>query len=224
MVEIYDSEKEQIESIKTWWKENGRAITIGLVLGIGGVVGWTSWNTYSIGRAEQASMLYEQVVNWAAADNYAQTVAAAEQLMSEYANSGYAALAALISAADAYAAKEVSKAKGHLQWVMDNSVRPELSHVARLRLARIHLQEGNNDQALALLDTSPPPSFAINWQETRGDIHLANNDAEAARQSYNTALDSTEPSASAYRRIKMKLDDLGELSEPDNIPSVDQDQ
>ena len=62
-MEIHATEEQQLEDLKKWWKENGRSITVGLVLGIGGVVGWTSWRAYDNAQAEKASIVYEQLVN-----------------------------------------------------------------------------------------------------------------------------------------------------------------
>ncbi len=35
-MELYDTEEEQVQAIKEWWKENGKAVIIGAVLGLGG--------------------------------------------------------------------------------------------------------------------------------------------------------------------------------------------
>ena len=38
---IYDGDEEQqVEAIKDWWQANGKAVIIGVVVGIGGIVGW----------------------------------------------------------------------------------------------------------------------------------------------------------------------------------------
>ena len=36
-MEIYNSEEQQVEAIKRFWKENGTAIIAGVVLGLGGL-------------------------------------------------------------------------------------------------------------------------------------------------------------------------------------------
>ena len=58
MADTFDSEQEQIDAIKTWWKENGRVITVGLVLGLGGVFGWSTWQSYATAKAEQCLLQY----------------------------------------------------------------------------------------------------------------------------------------------------------------------
>ncbi len=37
---FYDSEEQQVEAIKDWWKENGKAVIFGAVIGLGGLFGW----------------------------------------------------------------------------------------------------------------------------------------------------------------------------------------
>ncbi|MEW8396328.1 MAG: tetratricopeptide repeat protein, partial [Candidatus Thiodiazotropha sp.] len=36
----YQTEEEQVEAIKRWWKENGTSVIAGLVIGLGGIFGW----------------------------------------------------------------------------------------------------------------------------------------------------------------------------------------
>ena len=62
-------QKEQIEQIRNWWKENGAWVAGGLVLGLSMLVGWNSWQSYVANRAEEASSLYEQVRAEAVAGN-----------------------------------------------------------------------------------------------------------------------------------------------------------
>ena len=39
------SEKEQIEEMKAWWKENGSYVIAGLILGVGGIWGFNAWRS-----------------------------------------------------------------------------------------------------------------------------------------------------------------------------------
>lgn len=207
-MEIYDSDKEQLEAIKKWWKENGRSITVGLVLGIGGVVGWTSWRAYDNAQAETASIVYEQLVNLS---NAQQPTLAAEQsdiLMRDFPKSMYASLGALVRAKNAVEAGERAKAEGFLRWVMENAPEPGVQHIARVRLARLILGDGKPQDALRLLEDSSPDGFEVLWEEARGDALVATDDAAAASNAYEKALGATDVSASARRRLRMKLEDL----------------
>ena len=39
-MEIYENEHDQVDAIKRFFVENGKALVVGVVLGIGALVGW----------------------------------------------------------------------------------------------------------------------------------------------------------------------------------------
>ena len=45
------TDDEQVERIKKWWSDNGSSVIAGLVIGIGGLVGWRYWVDYKINVA-----------------------------------------------------------------------------------------------------------------------------------------------------------------------------
>ena len=102
VADIQDAEREQVEAIKKWWGENGRVVTIGIILGLGGVFGWKAWEARVVSNEEQASVLYEQLVNAAASNTTPEVDELAGTLMDSYPNSGYATLSALIRAGSAF--------------------------------------------------------------------------------------------------------------------------
>ena len=50
----YLSEKEQIERIRAWWKENGAWIIVGIGIGVLGLAGWNWWKAHKLEQAESA--------------------------------------------------------------------------------------------------------------------------------------------------------------------------
>ena len=62
-MELYDSEEQQVEAIKDWWKENGKAVIIGAVVGLGGLFGWRYYQDSVIQASEAASHNYTQAIN-----------------------------------------------------------------------------------------------------------------------------------------------------------------
>ena len=90
-----ESEDQQVEELKKWWKDNGRSIVIGVVLGIGGVGGWVGWKHHTETTAESASTLYSRLVNTAALENHAEVVQQTNALIADYPDQAYAALAAM---------------------------------------------------------------------------------------------------------------------------------
>ena len=54
----YQTEEEQVEAIKQWWKDNGKSVIGGLVLGLAVVGGLKGWQQYTKVSAENAAAYY----------------------------------------------------------------------------------------------------------------------------------------------------------------------
>jgi predicted negative regulator of RcsB-dependent stress response len=217
-VEIYESEKEQVEALRRWWKENGRTVVIGLVLGLGGVLGYTSWQQRQVLQAETASLLYEQLLGSARAADHDRTREVGEKIVEGFPDSEYASLSALIMARSAFVNGERDAAKAKLRWVVEHGLQPELKATARQRLARILLEDKELDGALAMVSGDHPASFRALFQETKGDILVAQGKSEAARDALQDSLAQLKPTDPGYRRIQLKLDDLGAYHTPPGAP------
>lgn len=209
-----ETDQEQIEELKKWWHENGRTVVAGLVLGLGGVFGWTTWQSYQASQAELSSRLYTQIVNSAASENHAQAIHQTDALIEEFPDSAYAALSALVGARSAHASANPDDAQRLLQWTVDNAGEPEIADVARLRLARLQLDAGQHDAALRSIDAVTSEGFRGVAGEIRGDVLLARGDPEAARREYETVLERDDLPSSMRLRVRMKLDDLGQRLVP----------
>ena len=206
---VNDADKEQIDALKVWWKENGRVVVAGLVIGLGGVFGWQSWQTYTTRQAENASIVFEQMVDWAAARNYGRVDQFAETLLGEYPKSGYAPLGALIRAHSAVSQNRSDEARGYLQWVIDNADDDYLAGVASLRLARLAADKQEYGVTLRILGGNQPEQLDFMFEELRGDVQLAQGDVQAAHRHYQNALSSQRISPSSRSRVIMKAADLG---------------
>lgn len=214
MADIYDSEQEQIEALKRWWKENGTTVAIGLVLGLGGIFGWTSWQEHQIGQAEAASALFQRQWDAVAAENYPSADQTGTQLLEEFTSSGYAPMAALVLAKSAFEQGRLTDARHQLRWVLDSSARRELKLIARMRLARLLLDAQDPAGALALLDVADLGPFQPSFDELRADIHVTQRKPELASAAYVQALGRLDDPSAARRRVQMKLDDLGHTNIP----------
>jgi predicted negative regulator of RcsB-dependent stress response len=214
-VSIYDSDTEQLEALKRWWKTNGRAVLVGLGLGLAGMLAWTYWRNYTAAQAEKASRRYDQVVALVEAQDYPQAESHGSRLIEEFPESGYAGLASLLLAKAAFQAKEdLGLAKRHLQWAIDHAQGLEVPHIARLRLARVLLHEEAYAEAMALLDDIEPARFVAPYAEVRGDILSAQGNHEAARAAYQKALAALPPFGANRDRVQLKINDLGTLRYP----------
>lgn len=203
-------ENEQVEALKEWWQENGKAVVFGIVLGVGGVIGWRGWQSYHEHQALDASALYQEMLVELHQDRKQPVIDHGERLIEDYARTPYATFAALALAKLATQEADYAVAEERLRWAADNAREPALRHVARLRLIQTLLARDKTDEALNLIDaTRDPGKFAAQYEEFRGDALLKLGRPAEARDAYQIALNSTRPGAGHYEILEMKLDNLG---------------
>ncbi|MGH8489394.1 MAG: YfgM family protein [Gammaproteobacteria bacterium] len=209
-VDPYASEKEQIELIKDWWKRNGMPIIGGLCIGLGAIYGWRAWQSQVNTRASEASTAYEELLTHVAGHRSESASRAAHRLVESHQDSQYAVFAALMLARLAVEAGDVAKATDDLQWVLDHAGKTELERIARLRLARLYLEEGKGAQAASVLEGQGGAADSVLHKETEGDVLLAQGKIEAARKAYREALAAAGAAGSDPSFVQMKLDEIGE--------------
>ena len=200
---VYQTEEEQVEAIKKWWKENGTSVVAGVVIGLGAVFGWQGWNSYQDRMGKEASVAFSQLLGAVNAGNTESASKQAELLRVEYESSNYAMLAAMAQARLKLEQGDSAAARSQLEWTLQNSDDDSLKTLAQLNLARILLSEGDLDGAAGLAAISEG-GFAADFAELRGDIATARKQLEEARDAYSQALAlNANP-----QRLQMKLDDL----------------
>lgn len=203
---IYDTEEEQLEALKRWWKENGPASIIGVVLGIALILGWNYWQGHQKEKAEQASNSYTQYLKAVAENKKESADKLAQRLQEEYKNSEYAHFSGLMQAKLKAEQGDLAGAKEILKPVAANSDK-ELSNIAKLRLVRLMLASGEFEQGLQLISEVDPATesgFAGNYDELTGDLLVALDRVDEARTSYEKALRSGHQSP----LLKIKIEDL----------------
>ena len=207
-----ETQEQEVEALKKWWKDNGRVVVTGIVFGLGGVIGWNWWLAYEQGRAEEASSMYSEVVNASNSDDHPRALSQAKQLMEAFPGSGYAALGALVGARSAQAAKLSDEAQGQLQWVIQNAEIPQVKDVARVRLARVLRGDGKSAEALERLGAVESKSFGAITDELRGDIAVDAKNNGSAAEAYRAALERDDLDGASRQRLELKLADLGQAA------------
>lgn len=202
MIDPRYSEDEQAERLKEWWKKNGTSIIAGVVIGVGAIAGVNYWRDYTRTQAENASQQFAQMLS--VTDEEAASTGS--ELMRNYADTPYAGLAALYLAQEHYAAGEVEESAGMLRWALENSSEPSIQNPARLRLARVLIEQDKLDEAAKLAAVEDPEGFASEYLELRGDIAMARGDARTAHTAYEEALREMAPGSSYGTLLTMKLD------------------
>jgi predicted negative regulator of RcsB-dependent stress response len=209
MSDMYDTH-EQGERVKSWLRENGSAIVMGLVLAFGLMFGFKQWQQWETGKRQQASAEYQVLLGHIELDNMDAAVPNYEVLKTEYPKSAYTAMASLVMAKARLNAGQADLAATALTHAMQNAQPAPVQVIARGRLARVRLSQGDAAAALALLDGAPSDEgFESQFAEIRGDIHLANGATEQAIESYRTSLELLDERVGNRRFLIMKLEALG---------------
>ncbi|HXH03509.1 MAG TPA: tetratricopeptide repeat protein [Candidatus Competibacteraceae bacterium] len=204
-MEPYVNDEHQAEAVKEWLRDNGGAIAVGVILGLAGIFGWQYWQRYQATQAEQASTDYQILVKAIEAGDRDQARRQGEALLGGYPKSAYAALGALQLARLAVESNDYAKAAEHLRWAVANAGLEETRIIARLRLARVLLAQGQLDQAEAELNQVTLEAFQGERQELLGDLYLQRSDPSKARAAYEAA----RAAGGASPLLPLKLDSLG---------------
>jgi predicted negative regulator of RcsB-dependent stress response len=204
------SEQEQGEQVKNWLRENGSAIVMGLVLAFGLMFGFKQWQAWETSKKQQASAEYQVLTSLIEANNMDAAVANYEVLKSDFSKSSYTAMASMMMAKARLEAGQTDLAATALTHAMNNAEPAPVQIIARTRLARLRLSQGDADAAVKLLDGAPSElGFEAQFAEIRGDIHLANGDTERAIQSYQTSLDLLDEGVGNREYLTVKMEALG---------------
>lgn len=202
----YQTEEEQVEAIKKWWKENGRSVIGGVVLGFAIIGGWQGWQGYQRNQGEAASSHFDAMRQAVQTGQHDRAIEDGKRLIGEYGGTVYASFAALELAKLSYQRGEKAAARNHLRWVADAAPDPAIRELARLRLGGLLLDMQDTAALQALLAKPTLPAFAGEFAALRGDLERALGNPEAAREAYQEAL---LKGVEDIGLLRMKLVDVG---------------
>jgi predicted negative regulator of RcsB-dependent stress response len=186
-VEEYLNEKEQWERVLAWVREQGPWILAGVAVALAIYGGWNYWQNRTQQRDLAAATRYDQVIEAFGRNDVNGGFRLADELVKAYPSTAYADQANLAAARIQVENKQLEPAAARLKQVLASTKDPELALVARLRLARVELAQGNADQALKTLDAVNPGAFAARYAQVRGDVLLAKGDRDGALKAYREA-------------------------------------
>ena len=204
---IYDTEEEQVEQLKKWWEANNTSLIAGVITAIVIVTGWNVWQNHQLEQRNQASQLYQNLLESAAKNDTASIEKLADQLAVEHGSLAYAHFAALEKAKSKVQQGDLDAAKAILQQQVQNAGSEEMQHVARLRLIQLMLATGQHEEGLKLIaavDPARAEGFAASYDELEGDLYVAMDRLDEARAAYQNAIRTGQATALA----QFKLDDI----------------
>lgn len=225
------TEQEQMEMLKRWWRERGAQTLLLVVLGVGGWFGWHQWQDYSDRKAQQASLLYAEMISLATdtdelnAQQRARLSELAGALKERHGRSQYAHYAGFVQARLAVLDQNLEAAETELRAIMA-AADEELAAVAGLRLARVLAARGVYPEALAVLERNVPKALVSQYAEVRGDIQVLSGDHVAARAAYQLALDTLgAPDENARAILELKLNQVlpGAVTPPSDADVVSEE-
>ena len=203
-----ETDEEQVEKLKQWWSENGRAVIAGIVIGMSGLFGYRYWIDMHETAAEAASKHFTEMVTALETGDSASITSQANILLAEYADTEYAIHARFALARNFVENGEYEKARQELEQIIGSAGENPLGFLARKRLAAVQLQLAQPEQALVTLSVDIPPAFRAAVEELRGDIYASLGKNSEAARAYRNAQGGIPAPANA-KFLQQKLDDLG---------------
>ena len=207
MAEEYLTDDEQLEAVKRAFTEYAPWILGGVVLGVGGWYGLQHYKSHKNEVAFRAADQFSQMTAALQMNDPKRSLQIADGLIKDFPSSPYADQAQLTVARIEVETGKSADAVAPLTQVMNNSKDTELQQIARLRLARVLIDQGKPDDAIKLLAAGTPGSFAGRYHEIHGYALYSKKDIPGAIAEYNAALGASDGGAEAAM-LQLKLADL----------------
>jgi predicted negative regulator of RcsB-dependent stress response len=220
MAEEFLTDDEQVEEVKRLVREYGPVLIIGALLGVGGFLGVRYYRTYQDDQGVKASGRFSQMTLSLQTNDAKKARESADGLIKDFPRSPYADQAQLVLARLAVEEGHGDQAVAPLTKVMSDSKDSELKQIARLRLARVLIDQSKPDDAIKLLAEGTPGAFAARYHEVHADALLAKKDVPAAVTEYKAAMSAAEAGGVDTALIEMRLADLGVTDSTDKTNKV----
>jgi len=205
IIEGYETEEQQVEAIKGWWKENGNTLIIGAVVGLAGLWGWRFYNESVITGQERASQAYSDMLVKFEAQGAEKDFVDIRAFVDANDNS-YGVLASLLLAKEAVIQKDFKLAQTQLAQLQSQNRYAPLNAVINLRLARVEFEMGEYEQALMTLALISEKNFLAKAYQVKGSIYLKQNMLEKARSAFQDAINASQGRVDPI--LQLQFDDL----------------
>ena len=203
------TDEQRAAQVRGWLGNNFWYLLAGVVLGLGMLFGWRQWTSYSDARAEKASALYDELLTAVRVERTARAEEIATELARDYPGTPYRDQARLAVARMKLDRSLPDEAAHYLEQVVKESSSPGIVNIARLRLARVLIQQEKYEDALKLLGSLTDSAFEARYHEVRGDAYFAMGRADEARAEYEAALKGAGDGSMDPGFVQAKLDEIG---------------
>lgn len=206
IIEGYETEEQQVDAIKSWWKENGNTLVIAAVIGFAGLWGWRYYNASLITAQEDASQAYSDLIIKFEAQGVDAVRDDMQQFVKDNESNNYGVLASLLLAKEAVKQNDLALASNVLTELQTKNSYAPLNPVINLRLARVQLQQGEFDAALKTAELVTDNAFLAKASEVKGLVYLKQGDNKKAYAAFKLAVDKAAGRVDPI--LQMQLDDL----------------
>lgn len=208
MVGIYRTEEEQVAAIKKWWQRYGNIVALLVVIVLVVTFGARYWSNQKTQKAEQASELFQTFEDAFASNDNEQMATLGNRLVNDYPQTIYSQMAALLLAEQAVSEQsDLPQAEKYLQGILAKNETNFISHIARVRLARLYIAQKNAQTALDLLNHAKPGPYGALYAEARGDAYWQLGEMDSAHQAYQQAMDALSEVELSQPLLEMKLNE-----------------
>ena len=210
----YDTEQEQIEAIKTWWAKYGTLLLSGALIVAIAFAGWRYWQSYTYTQSANASATFEVLELSHQNGVFGEVSREARRLMQDQPASPYAGAAAMMLAQFHLEKAESEEALNALQWVVDAKQSSDMKVTAQLRMARIHLELSQLDEAQQILDRIEVQTL-VGAQQANVDyvsalLAQAQQNFVEAQAAFKRVVDNQEAQADLQNIARLQMDDLAQ--------------
>ena len=202
-------EQEQLDQLKSFWKQYGNLITWALIVVLGGYAAWNGWNWWQRDQAVKAGAMYDELDRAAQAGDADKAGRVFADMKERFPRTTFTAQGGLLAARTQFDKGQADNARATLGWVAENAREDEIRTLARLRMAGVLLDEKKFDEALKQLEAATAKAFEGLVADRRGDILLAQGKTEDAKAAYNAAWKSLDARVEYRRLVDAKLTALG---------------
>jgi len=202
-------EQEQLDQLKTFWKQYGNLVTWLLIAVLAGYAAWNGWNYWQRDQAVKAGAMFDQLDKAAQAGDADQAGRIFGDMKERFPRTAFTQQGGLLAAKVQFEKGQADAALVSLAWVGSNAAESEYQTVARLRAAGVLLDQKKYDDALKQLDGASAPEFAALVADRRGDVLLAQGKADDAKAAFNKAWLAMDSKVEYRRLIEAKLTALG---------------
>lgn len=208
----YETEDEQLDAIKAWWKKNGSQLLTVILIGVLAFSGWRYWTNSKWVESTNASSLFEVLQSSMQQGKFGEVSREALKLVQEQPESPYAIGAAMLYAKYSLEKGETDEAIQHLTWVSETAEDTQLRNLALLRVARIQADiksfEAAEKNLTSLSQANLNGAEKANFDYISGLVALAQGNEVVAQQAFQNVVMNVDTEKNLMGLAQIQLDDL----------------